>query len=75
MGSKDFQNNKIRSCSFVSSKGKDVLKAVPFYEKRNPNLGVSKSLFTKSWNSTNFDNKGNFHAGMGTKKPLVPVSI
>ncbi len=74
MGSKDFQSNKIRSCSYVSNKGKDVLKAVPFYDKRQES-GPSKSLFAKSWNSEAYSKNSHYHAGMGTKKPLMPVII
>lgn len=73
MGSKDFQSNRIRSCSYVSNRGNDVLRAVPFYDKRQSETFPSKSLFAKSWNSEIYSNKSICYAGMGSKKPLMPV--
>lgn len=74
-GYKDFQDNKIRSCSYVKEVGDGLVKAVPFYEKRNTTVFPTKSDFTRSWSSNIYSSPKNLNAGMGTKKPLIAVTI
>jgi hypothetical protein len=74
-GSAFFQDNKIRSCSFVKESKDGDLKAVPFYDKRNNTVYPTKSDVKNSWNSTVHSQPKTLYAGMGTTKPLSAVNI
>ena len=74
-GSAFFQDNKIRSCSFVKENKDGDLKAVPFYDKRNNTIYPTKSDVKDSWNSTVHSRPQSLYAGMGNTKPLSSVNI
>lgn len=71
-GSKFFQENKIRSCSFVKETVYGF-KAVAFYDKRDNKQYPTPSTVTRSWSSNTHNNSRLLHAGMGVTKPLLPV--
>ena len=73
-GSEFFQDNKIRSCSFVKE-CKGGLKAVPFYDKRNDKKIITDSEVRGSWTATVHSNKGGEHAGGYRNKSLTMVLI
>lgn len=68
-GSKFFQDNRIRSCSYVKDKGNNFV-AVPFYDKRNDKVYPTRSEWRKSWNASVYCNKQVEHAGIGIGKTL-----
>lgn len=72
-GSKFFQDNKIRSCSYVKEDKDGNTKAIPFYDKRNNTIYPTKSDFARSWSSKVYDQPKSLNAGMGSSKPLAPV--
>jgi hypothetical protein len=69
-GSKFFQDNRIRTCSYVKEKGNDFV-AVPFYDKRDNKEYPTRSEWRKSWNASVHCNKGVEHAGVGLGKTLL----
>ena len=72
-GSKFFQDNRIRSCSYVKEDKDKNTKAVPFYERRNTTVYPTKSDFTNSWTAGTYSQPKFLNAGMGSKKPLITV--
>lgn len=74
-GSKFFQDNKIRSCSFVKEDKEGNCKAIPFYDRRNNTVYPTKSDFTRSWSASTHGQPIPLKAGMGSSKPLTTVDI
>ena len=72
-GSKFFQDNKIRSCSYVKEVKDGHCKAIPFYDKRNNTVYPTKSDFVRSWSASIHGQPKGLKAGMGSSKPLVTV--
>ena len=56
-GSEFFQDNRIRSCSYVKETKKG-LKAIPYYDKRNDKIYPTYSTSKKSWTSETHGNHG-----------------
>lgn len=73
-GSKVFQDNKIRSCSYVKEDKDGNTKAIPFYDKRNSTVYPTKSDFARSWSASIHGQPKALNAGMGSSKPLTPVN-
>ena len=73
-GSRYFQDNRIRSCSYIKDT-KAGSKAVPFYDKRDNTQYPTKSTVIDSWNKKTFNNSSALSAGMGIGKPLAVVYI
>lgn len=73
-GSEFFQDNRIRSCSFIKE-AKGGLKAVPFYDKRDNKIYPTQSEIRRSWTSMIHSNKGGEHAGGGMNKTLGMVTF
>lgn len=72
-GSKFFQDNKIRSCSYVKEDKDGNCKAVAFYDKRNQTVYPTRSDITRSWSACTHNPPKPLNAGMGTTKPLTSV--
>lgn len=72
-GSKFFQDNKIRSCSYVKEDKNGNTKAVAFYDRRNSTVYPTKSDFERSWSASIHGQPKPLNAGMGSSKPLSSV--
>lgn len=69
-GSRFFQDNRIRSCSYVKEKSGGFV-AVPFYDKRDDRTYNTKSEWKKSWNNDVHSNRAVEYAGIGLEKTLT----
>jgi hypothetical protein len=68
-GTKFFEDNKIRTCSFIKQNG-TTFTAVPFYDKRKTIEYPTRSSWTSSMSRDAHKTKNVEHAGMGMGKTL-----